>query len=240
MHSDLVKAGVITKDEKDDNISYDLEVFIKDFSDIRTKLYIYPNKNVTEEKAKKTLYKIKDLKLILFRLRLVFMFILKLKQINEYIFYFKYPRLSYLILAFLVIFTFLFDFEFIGSYILIFGILFLFSMSDYYKSNVHSFISNILFSKMHPMFEQEYNNNDEIIRNYKHEIEYEEDEKKKAKMLKEFDSIDSSYFNILTKNMLQEKKNLEELEKEELNYKDGKYANILIFRRWWGWRGRGK
>ena len=80
------------------------------------------------------------------------------------------------------------------------------------------------------MFEQEIHNNEEILKNYKQEVEYEEDEKKKAKLLKDIDSIDPSYFNILTKNMLQEKKNLEELEKEELNYKDGKLISLFLLR----------
>lgn len=80
------------------------------------------------------------------------------------------------------------------------------------------------------MFEQEIHNNEEILKNYKQEVEYEEDEKKKAKLLKDIDSVDPSYFNILTKNMLQEKKNLEELEKEELNYKDGKLISLFLLR----------
>lgn len=222
LHNDLVKAGVIMKTENDENITYDLEVFIKDFSDIRTMLYTYPNKNVTEEKAKKTIYKIKDLKLITLRLRLVLMFIIKLKQINEYVFYFKYPRLSYLIFIFLVLFTFFFDSNFIGTYAVIFAILFLSCTSDYYKTKVHPIVSEILFWKMHQVFDQEMQNNEDIMKNYRQEMEYEQDEKKKAKNQKEIETIEPTYLNILTKHMLQEKKNLEELEKEELNYKDGK------------------
>lgn len=92
---ELIKLSVLKKkdiDEKDKDKIYYLDILIKDYSDIRTKLYIFPNKNVTEESAKKQYYRLKDLKLIAFRLKLLIMFVLKFKNINDYVFYYKYPN----------------------------------------------------------------------------------------------------------------------------------------------------
>jgi hypothetical protein len=72
--------------------TYYLDMVIKDYSDIRTKLFIFPNKNVTEESAKKQYYRLKDLKLIVFRLKLILMYLMKFKSINDYLFFFKYPN----------------------------------------------------------------------------------------------------------------------------------------------------
>lgn len=74
-----MKANVLSKKEAEDGKTYYLDINLKDFSDIRTRLFIYPNKNVTEERVKKQYYKIKDIKMIGLRLRLMIMLINKLK-----------------------------------------------------------------------------------------------------------------------------------------------------------------
>lgn len=218
---ELVKASILNKKETDPDQVYYLDLVLKDYSDIRTKLYIFPNKNVTEESVKKQYYGIKDIKMIGFRLRLMVMMINKLKLINEYVFYFKYPRLSFAILFFLIFFTYFFDMEFAAGYALIAGIsLFIFT-SQYYNDKIHPLVSRFLLNEMHPLFEKQRLQNEEILRNVKNEIKFEEDAKKKRKLSKiELFETDYHQFEILTRNMLQEKKNLEELRREEFNYKD--------------------
>lgn len=93
--ADLIKANVINKKDFEEEKTFYLDILLKDYSDIRTKLFIFPNKNVTEERVKKQYYKIKDIKLIGLRLKLMIMLIKKLKDLNHYIFYFKYPKFSY-------------------------------------------------------------------------------------------------------------------------------------------------
>ena len=61
---ELVKADILNKKDAESGKTFELEVFIKDYSDIRTKLYDFPNRNVTEENAKKGVYRVKDLRLI--------------------------------------------------------------------------------------------------------------------------------------------------------------------------------
>jgi len=131
---------VVNKKEVDDldKIHY-LKIFVKDYSDIRTRLYPYPNRNVLEENMKKQYYRIKDIKLVAFRLRLFVMFLNKTKCLKNYIFYFQYPNLSYFICAFLMIFTFFFDINNVPFYAIFGAILFLI-LTRHYKGKC--FVAN--------------------------------------------------------------------------------------------------
>jgi len=219
--AELIKGNILSKnDETEMGKIYNLTLVLKDYSDIRTRLLIFPNKNVAEESVKKQYYKIKDLKTIGLRLRLLIMMLDKLKNIKDYTFYFKYPRLSYSILMFMITFTYFFNIEFVASYALL-GVISLFVLtSRYYQENVHPYVSSILLSRMHPLFEKQKLQDEEILRNLKNEMKFQENSKVLKKMNKLEQKPESQQFEILTRSMLQEKKNLEELEREELNYKD--------------------
>ena len=91
----LVKLNVIDKKEAEKRKykNFDFEVLVEDFSDIRTKLLPFPNSDVNEENVKKQYYNLKDLRLILLRLKLIVMFLQKLIALKHFL-NFKYPRLS--------------------------------------------------------------------------------------------------------------------------------------------------
>lgn len=128
-----MKKNVLNKkDVADPDKVYYLTVLIKDFSDIRTRLYTYPNRNVLEENQKKQYYRIKDIKQVAFRLRLLIMFINRLKTINSYIFYFQYPHLSYFICTCLILFTFFFEIANAPFYA-IFGAISFLLLTRYYQ-----------------------------------------------------------------------------------------------------------
>ena len=135
---ELIKKNVLNKkDAPNPDKVYNLQVSIKDFSDIRTRLYTYPNRNVLEENQKKQYYRIKDIKQVAFRMRLLIMFLNRLKTVNSYIFYFQYPHLSYFICGFLILFTFFFDIQNAPFYAIFGAILFLL-LTRYYKGKLNS------------------------------------------------------------------------------------------------------
>jgi hypothetical protein len=95
----------------------------------------------------------------------------------------------------------------------------LISTGDYYGNKVSPFINSLLFAKMHPHFERQKKLDEEVLRNIKNEKKFIDDKNLYRKLSL---AEDSNYknFDILTRQMLSDKRNIEELEKQESKFKD--------------------
>ena len=99
-----------------------------------------------------------------------------------------------------------FDPTYCLSYAILFGIIILIYNSSYYQDIMYPIISDFLFGKLHPVLELE-----------------EENKRKKNK--------DEKYFQkyaILTRKQINEKKNIEELQKEELKFMENPDENAEL------------
>mmetsp|Transcript_30640 Transcript_30640/g.30136 ORF Transcript_30640/g.30136 Transcript_30640/m.30136 type:complete len:318 (+) Transcript_30640:895-1848(+) len=183
--SELLKKSVLNKkDIQDAEKTYYLQISLKDFSDIRTRIYTYPNRNILEENQKKQYYRIKDIKQVAFRLRLLIMFINRLKMINHYVFYFQYPNLSYFICGFLILFTFFFEISNAPFYALFGAIMFLL-LTRYYQG-LSLIFNAVFFENIHPLIEKSNQQDIETLNRIRKENQSLESTVKNRKSIKSF------------------------------------------------------
>ena len=98
---------------------------VEDFSDVRCRFKIFPNKDVLEDVPKKKRYGLKDAKLVMARLRPIVSALKSTKKISQTIFFFKYPKFSVFCMFVLLLITYFFEGESILTYLLFTGITFL-------------------------------------------------------------------------------------------------------------------
>lgn len=74
------------------------------------------------------------------------------------------------------------------NYIASYGLLALIGIfimtSDYYRDNIHPYVEELLFDKMHPCFVHTNMYNMMIVKNIGKEIQFEDDKQRKRKMSK--------------------------------------------------------
>jgi len=125
---------------------------VKDYSDIRTLIYDYPNKNVNEEVPKKKRYGVADAKALMARLLPIMNALGWIKIITQLIYYYKYPRFSEAVKWYLVLLAYFWKPEFLLTYIVLFFIILFVYLSEGFKKYCHPVVVGYFTGRLHPNY----------------------------------------------------------------------------------------
>jgi hypothetical protein len=133
-----------------------LEIEVQEMSVMKTLIAFNPNRDIVEDRPRKTEYKIKEIQMVLSKATIGFNKILDINEYYRLIFFFKYPKFSFFCMFSMIVFTLFFDPAYFLSYMIAIFLVFYLSHNQKTYSNFEPILHKLFFNKITPYLKAHY------------------------------------------------------------------------------------
>lgn len=125
-------------------------------SQVKTLISFNPNRDVVEDRPRKTEYKVQEMLMLVSRATIGLNKVLDINDYYRLVFFFKYPKFSIFCMISMMIFTLFFDPVYFLSYMIAIFIIFYIFKNQKVYNNFEPILHKLFFNKMTPYLKVYY------------------------------------------------------------------------------------